>query len=851
MSKKNIILTNQADHSMRIHQAILLLLLFSFFSSYSNTNIKTEIFYFTDFERQLTNTDILTKTEAFRAIDIDELNFSPNKGNIWLLIKSKNNTDVKQDLIFEIENLLINPIFYSFSSSENNQGTKLKNTLDGHSHSVALSLDSNEETQILIKVESHNFPTAIPLEVKTQTNFIKHSTKHSILIGVIIGFLLVIILMSLTLWIVGRSRMAAYLFGFLITTTLYFIIMDGLTMFYTGYGNIELTIMIAKSLLPFSVGFLGLYFNELFEIKIVNKLKYKQFNAVGVVLITLSSLFIMFNSYSSTMYQLSYFIIALGILYNMAIPYNAFKNKQSQPYLIIIGLLSFSLFLILKIAFDLGIVPINKVSIQYPKIGYLILIICLGLSIARRFRQRSNNLKTLNNHLDILVKERTVEINNQNEELKTQTEELEAQREELETQKEELEAQKEELITQKERLVTQNIELERLELVASKTDNVIYIFSPEGELIWFNSSFSSYLGMTFNEFVANGKVIKIDEISGNFQIREHLQRCLLAKTKEVYESKLTIDSKVCWYQTTLTPIFEENEIKYVVAIDSDITRLKQYESEIDQQRSLAVKRKNELELQQTEMTDSLRYAQRIQTAILPQGKDIKRFFPESFVLFKPRDIVSGDFYWFHRIGNKFVFIAVDCTGHGVPGAFMSIIGTYLLNNIIIQNNETRPAEILKQLNRKLKISLKNENPQFQTNDGMDVSLVTIDTETNKLQYAGALRPLFLCTQGDFLEIKGDKIPITSEIVGNVMAQYKEWEFDVSKGDRFYMFSDGIIDQFGGADNKKFLTKRFKQLILDAQSFSMTEQNRLIEQAITDWRGKNVQIDDILVIGIQI
>ncbi|MDD4747793.1 MAG: SpoIIE family protein phosphatase, partial [Salinivirgaceae bacterium] len=117
--------------------------------------------------------------------------------------------------------------------------------------------------------------------------------------------------------------------------------------------------------------------------------------------------------------------------------------------------------------------------------------------------------------------------------------------------------------------------------------------------------------------------------------------------------------------------------------------------------------------------------------------------------------------------------------------------------------------------------------------------------------SGALRPLFLCTQGDFLEIKGDKIPITSEIAGNVMAQYKEWDFDISKGDRFYMFTDGIIDQFGGNNNKKFLTKRFKQLILDAQSFSLDEQQRLVNKAIMDWRGEHDQIDDILVMGIEV
>ena len=273
--------------------------------------------------------------------------------------------------------------------------------------------------------------------------------------------------------------------------------------------------------------------------------------------------------------------------------------------------------------------------------------------------------------------------------------------------------------------------------------------------------------------------------------------------------------------------------------------------EIELQRHLATTRKNELEAQQAEMLESLRYALRIQNAILPQSNDVKRFFPESFVIFEPKDIVSGDFYWFHRIKNKFVFVAVDCTGHGVPGAFMSIVGYYLLNNIIIQNGVTSPADILKQLNRKLKIALKNENPTRQTDDGMDVSLVVLDITSKKLTFAGAFRPLFLRTQNDFVEIKGDKIPITSRISGNVMAQFKEWEFDVEKGDRFYIFTDGITDQFGGKDDKKFLVKRFKQLILDSQSLSMDKQKDIIKQANIEWRGGNPQVDDILVIGVQI
>jgi PAS domain S-box-containing protein len=839
---------------MTILRLIFILLLSSQLCAQQVEGLKVNTSLYIDKTGSLAITDLQELLPKFVPVQHQELAFGPGNGTIWMRFDFENRSENEKNIVLEIENLLINPHFYLLRHTDSGSVWEFEPTkeINKHSHTLSVSCTRNGTASYIMKVETSGFPTAIPLEVRTSEDFNLHHTMHTLIIGLVMGVMLIIILLSMILWFIGQSKMSAFLFAFMTVTTVYFFIMDGLPFLFIGYEHIGQTIIFAKSLLPLAVGFLGLYLNEFYEINQINKSRYNLFRIVGLSLIFIFTLFVIFRNYSETLYILSYPIITIGIIYNIAILLYAKVKKVNHIYSMFMGLAIFSVFLILKFLFDYGLIPLNTITIQFPKIGFASLIVFTSFSLADRFRQRSNDLKSLNYKLDVLVKERTAEINNQNEELKTQTEELNTQREELETQKEELEAQTEELIVQKEMLQRQNTELERLQLVASKTDNVIYIFDPDGTLVWFNSSFSSQLGLTYEEFVAKNQQIKIHDISTNHDIGKFLERCLTSKSSSSYESKVS-DSlgRDHWYQTTLTPIFEDEYIKYVVAIDSEITKLKQYEFEVEHQRNLAINRKNELEYQQTEMTDSLRYAQRIQSAILPQSKDIKRFFPESFLLFEPKDIVSGDFYWFHRIENKYIFIAVDCTGHGVPGAFMSIIGTYLLNNIIIQNNETRPAEILKQLNRKLKISLKNESPLRQTNDGMDVSLVTIDMDTKKLYYAGALRPLFLCTQGDFIEVKGDKIPITSEIVGNVMAPFKEWEFDVASGDRFYMFSDGIIDQFGGKDNKKFLTKRFKQLVLDAQSYPMSEQMKLIQQANMDWRGKTPQIDDILVLGVQI
>ena len=299
-------------------------------------------------------------------------------------------------------------------------------------------------------------------------------------------------------------------------------------------------------------------------------------------------------------------------------------------------------------------------------------------------------------------------------------------------------------------------------------------------------------------------------------------------------------------------------MKLIISVDTDITQIKQYEKKIEQQkneaetqRNLALVQKNEIENRQNEMFGSIRYAKRIQTSILPKPKQIHRDFNDSFVLFMPKDIVSGDFYWYHRIENKYFIAAVDCTGHGVPGAFLSIIGSYLLNSIVIHNGIHTPADILKNLNRKIKISLKSDS-QEQNNDGMDIAFAVIDKELHTLEYSGAMRPLYLFNHNGFEEIKGDKIPISSNITGtSINTTYYNNVRTFNPGDQFYIFSDGITDQFGGDDGKKYLTRRFKDLLESIKDKPMREQKDLIRIANEEWRGtKYDQVDDILVIGIR-
>ncbi len=263
------------------------------------------------------------------------------------------------------------------------------------------------------------------------------------------------------------------------------------------------------------------------------------------------------------------------------------------------------------------------------------------------------------------------------------------------------------------------------------------------------------------------------------------------------------------------------------------------------------------------ITDSINYAQRIQQAILPLEQGLTDYLPESFILFKPKDIVSGDFYWFNSTASSasksepdtLIIAAADCTGHGVPGAFMSVIGTNLLNEIVKINGLSQPGNILTQLNEHVRIALKQNQPGTQTNDGMDVCLCAINKSEKVIEYAGANRPLYVFRNRagsyNFEEIKSSKFPVGGSQYNLEDLVYKNHQLHIENGDTFYLFSDGFCDQFGGPNDKKFMSKKFRELLQQIQPMSMKEQEKILRNSIEEWMGSQEQSDDILVIGIRL
>jgi serine phosphatase RsbU (regulator of sigma subunit)/CHASE3 domain sensor protein len=261
-----------------------------------------------------------------------------------------------------------------------------------------------------------------------------------------------------------------------------------------------------------------------------------------------------------------------------------------------------------------------------------------------------------------------------------------------------------------------------------------------------------------------------------------------------------------------------------------------------------IEKNQKLELAYREIRDSIHYAKRIQEAILPTDQLIHKIFNDAFIFYKPKDIVCGDFYWFAEKGDEVVMAAIDCTGHGVPGALMTVIGNSILHQIVTFSGITDPAKILNQLDRRLLETLRHHGGAI-TNDGMDVSVCRYRTSRQELTFAGAKRLLYLFKGGELIEIKGNKFPIGSFQYDSEKL-FTEHRLNVKQGDSIYMFSDGYQDQFGGREGKKFMVGQFRDMLVEIQAMSMKEQHRHVEKRMSDWQGRMEQTDDVLLMGVR-
>jgi PAS domain S-box-containing protein len=450
-------------------------------------------------------------------------------------------------------------------------------------------------------------------------------------------------------------------------------------------------------------------------------------------------------------------------------------------------------------------------------IAYLSYFIVLGILFYIGIRLNSKRLKAANIRLEQTVRKRTEEIRKQKN------------------------------------------ELEKLSIVASETDNAVFIMDARGNIEWVNDGFTRLYGYTQDELL-HIKGRNIVNASANIYIKEVLNSVIQNKESIIYESMfVSKENGNVWVQTTLTPILNSvGDVIKLVAIDTDIGKLKTAEEEISQQKEelqtqSELLEETNIELERTNLliTDSIKYAKLIQDAILPKKDEITKEFPESFIFYQPRSIVSGDFYWIEHRDDKTFIAVVDCTGHGVPGAFMSLIGSILLNEIINDKKCHNPAVILDRLNKGVINALgQTGNRDEIQDDGMEMTLLVVDKKAKKVNVALANHNAYFFKGNEMRTIEGDIFSIGGVLSKSIKVEFTNHELHVDNGDVIYMFSDGFQDQFGGEQGKKYMATRFKNLLNQIHGFSMQIQEHKVKNEFKSWQGHEKQVDDVLVVGLK-
>ena len=421
--------------------------------------------------------------------------------------------------------------------------------------------------------------------------------------------------------------------------------------------------------------------------------------------------------------------------------------------------------------------------------------------------------------LEDIVTQRTAEILQQKEEIQTQADNLQEANDEITQQKE---------------------ELQKLSIVASETNNAVLIFDEKLNLEWVNEGYTKIYGDKNKELIKTGNFNLLQQ-SMCKDIAQIVKKAIVNKKSIVYEVKnLEKNKKEVWVQTALTPFFENDKLKKIIAIESDITEIQ--------------KAKNQILSQNIQIKSSIDYALTIQQASLPLQSEISKSL-DYFIIYKPKDIVSGDFYWFSELPNNagVIFAEIDCTGHGVPGAFMSLIGNTLLNEIVNFKKITDPAEILTELDIQIKKVLQQE--KTDNLDGMDLSLCKYqknDNKNTKVIFSGAKQNLFYFKQREkqIQILNGDRKNIGGMLKKMRNDKFTNKEIILQKNDMIYLSSDGFIDQ-NNSERKKIGSTRFIEKLNEIATDPLAFQESKLLSMLSSWQGTEKQRDDITVIGIKV
>lgn len=396
-------------------------------------------------------------------------------------------------------------------------------------------------------------------------------------------------------------------------------------------------------------------------------------------------------------------------------------------------------------------------------------------------------------------------------------------------------------ITERKRAEKEERMRSKMQSLSENSLDIIIRLSTSGQFFYVNPVVERYLNIEPKDLMT--KTLKGVEIEEELLLyfEDTLKRIrskpekLNTELKMMMKSGATSQIRIISFDAI--PEYNENELETVLFVGHDITESKRIEQEIQE--------KNK------KIEDSIHYAQKIQTSILPDNRLIRDYLPKSFIYYKPRDVVSGDFPWFFVKGDTLFIAAVDCTGHGVPGALLSFIGYFILNNVVDHEREMTAGEVCDYLHQGVRTTLKQDREDASGRDGMDIALCRINLKTKELQFSGAHRPLYLLRKGELIEYKGDRKAIGGIPLGRGVEQpFTNYVIPYLAGDKIFFFSDGLPDQLGGAEKKKYSPKRIREMIVENQNYTMMEYNELFTQDFDNWKKDLKQIDDVLLIGIE-
>lgn len=373
-----------------------------------------------------------------------------------------------------------------------------------------------------------------------------------------------------------------------------------------------------------------------------------------------------------------------------------------------------------------------------------------------------------------------------------------------------------------------------MQALSENSPDIITRVKSDGEIVYTNPAITFYTGVMPKEYFGKSVNALSEENEIMTSWKNAIAEVLVRKEKVILESVFKIENNKRFMQINAIPEFTDNVLESILLVSHDVTEQKESEMEILE--------KNK------KINESINYSKRIQNAVIPDNRIISEIFPESYIFYHPRDVVSGDFPWIMRKGDEIYVAAVDCTGHGVPGAMLSLVGNFLLNDIVANNKGLSPAKALDEFDRQVNNTLNTEKNDSQIKDGMDIGLCRINIKTKVVEYAGAHRPMFFINEGVLEEYKGDKWAIGGGIYRN-QTNFTHHQVQYKKGDSLYIFSDGLPDQFGGPLNRKFGPQRIRDIVVANHQDMKLSYTTLVSE-FEKWKEGQKQMDDVLLIGIK-